>query len=176
MPSSFSPSVYWFLGYLKPYEPPKLLPNFTIYSIDSFLQLNPSKGSESLKVPVFSWCSWWDCFNSKRITFYKKKTTLPKTNMTMENPPWMSRCISYRKWWIFQCHVSELRGVCIWIYECFRNFGMLRLRVFLKSGAESPRLDLVGFFEIDGNHKPPPKNLWQSFLLQKGDLGNLLIK
>ena len=53
---------------------------------------------------------------------------------------------------------------------------MLRLRVFLKSGAESPRLDLVGGFEIDGNHKRPPKNLWQSFLLQKGDLGNLLIK
>ena len=35
------------------------------------------------------------------------EVTPSKTKMTMENPPWMSRCISYWKTWgIFQHHIS----------------------------------------------------------------------
>ena len=50
---------------------------------------------------------WW-----MKLVLWSLEYTKPplKTKMTMENPI-ISRCISYKKWWISHCHVNYLLGV-----------------------------------------------------------------
>ena len=69
---------------------------------------------------VFSfWAGDWNIFFLKELCHiiicmilgWSKGITPQKTNMTGWNIHHEWRCISYWKWWIFQCHLSELRGL-----------------------------------------------------------------
>ena len=60
---------------------------------------------------IFSWtttCSKWSWSQSCKLSS-SKSCTPPKTNLTMENPPWMKMYFLW-KIAIFQCHVSFQEG------------------------------------------------------------------